>query len=200
MAFRACRFKQAIEASSRKALVRQSFVAWSAPPNFRRLAHGRTNSARPRPSPRSCRHSIRRSQQLSRGCSESGRPVAARWACILGAVVWMGRSRSSIAPRCALGSRPLAGRAARRTWTPKALRGATRIVTINPKPLPERSICTSLWRRGSNAPGKSFARSRVVSVLNQLPIASRMEPGFDGIATVMEPPDRQGHGATCRVG
>ena len=33
-----------------------------------------------------------------------------------------------------------------------------------------------------------------------LPIASLMEPGFDGIATVMEPPDRQGHGATCRMG
>jgi hypothetical protein len=33
-----------------------------------------------------------------------------------------------------------------------------------------------------------------------MPIASLMEPGFDGIATVMEPPDRQGHGATCRVG
>ncbi len=33
-----------------------------------------------------------------------------------------------------------------------------------------------------------------------VPIASIMEPGSDGIATVMEPPDRQGHGATPRVG
>jgi hypothetical protein len=27
-----------------------------------------------------------------------------------------------------------------------------------------------------------------------------MEPGSDGFATVMEPPDRQGHGATLQVG
>jgi hypothetical protein len=33
-----------------------------------------------------------------------------------------------------------------------------------------------------------------------MPIASLMELGADGFATVMEPPDRQGHGATCRVG
>jgi hypothetical protein len=37
-------------------------------------------------------------------------------------------------------------------------------------------------------------------LLDPMPIASLMEPGFDGIATVMEPPHRQGHGATCRVG
>jgi hypothetical protein len=33
-----------------------------------------------------------------------------------------------------------------------------------------------------------------------LPIASIMEPAPAVIATVMEPPDRQGHGATPRVG
>jgi predicted ATPase len=37
-------------------------------------------------------------------------------------------------------------------------------------------------------------------VATHLPIASLMEPGSEGIATLMEPPDRQGHGATCRVG
>jgi len=44
------------------------------------------------------------------------------------------------------------------------------------------------------------ARLVFSSKLTSMPIASLMEPGFDGIATVMEPPDRQGHGATCRVG
>jgi hypothetical protein len=33
-----------------------------------------------------------------------------------------------------------------------------------------------------------------------MPIASIMDPGSDGFATVMEPPDRQGHGATPRGG
>ena len=32
--------------------------------------------------------------------------------------------------------------------------------------------------------------------LPKMPIANLMEPGSDGFATVMEPPDRQGHGAT----
>jgi hypothetical protein len=33
-----------------------------------------------------------------------------------------------------------------------------------------------------------------------VPIASLMEPGFEGFATLMEPPDRQGHGATPQGG
>jgi hypothetical protein len=53
-----------------------------------------------------------------------------------------------------------------------------------------------LTRRGqtTSRAGKMSGDARI------MPIASLMEPGFDGIATVMEPPDRQGHGATCRVG
>lgn len=35
---------------------------------------------------------------------------------------------------------------------------------------------------------------------NSVPIATLMEPGPDGFATVMEPADRQGHGATPQVG
>jgi hypothetical protein len=34
--------------------------------------------------------------------------------------------------------------------------------------------------------------------LRTVPIASLMEPGFDGIATIMAPPDRQGRGAISR--
>jgi hypothetical protein len=33
-----------------------------------------------------------------------------------------------------------------------------------------------------------------------VPIVSLMEPGSEAVFSLMEPPDFQGHGATCKVG
>jgi hypothetical protein len=33
-----------------------------------------------------------------------------------------------------------------------------------------------------------------------MPIVSLMEPGSEALFSLMEPPDFQGHGATCKVG
>ncbi len=38
-----------------------------------------------------------------------------------------------------------------------------------------------------------------IAIVQDLPIASLMGPGPDGFATVMGPPDRQGHGATRKA-